>query len=288
VTDVWFAAAVGLCLGPAAVLTAAAYFRRFRLGRPAVGVFNSADVLVMLAFVVVMPLLYVAVAGWVMPAVLGLVFFGVLSVGAEPVVRRRWPRRALVAGLLGADIVVWSAGSPWYGVVNSVLVVLVCVCAANLNVQGGFALRHAAWFVLALAAYDLFFIAVVPLTQRLFAAAEGYVFAPVALVRVGDLATAVGMGDVLAYALVGLAAYKGYGRVGLAWATAAVAVFGGLAPALAPLAVEAVTGRAPGLVPAQALFGPAAFGTYLLLRRRGPERRMAEALPAVPTVPAAA
>ncbi|HZN78694.1 MAG TPA: hypothetical protein VFC01_03245 [Mycobacterium sp.] len=273
VSDVAFALAVGLCLTLGAVFGSVFYFRRFRLARPAVGVFNGRDVAVMLAFVVVMPLLYVALPTWVLPTMLGLVFFGVLSVSAEPVLRQRWPRRGAIATLLAIDIVAYQTST--FTIVNSIVIVLVCVGAANLNVQGGFTLRHAVWFVLGLAAYDLVFITVIPLTQQLFAAAEGYVFAPVAVVRIGDFATAVGMGDILAYALFGLAAYKAYGRVGLRMAVAVVLVFGAIAPPLAPLAIGSLVGHVPQLIPAQVLFAPAAFAAYQVLRRRrGAERRM--------------
>jgi hypothetical protein len=233
----------------------------------------------MLAFVVVMPLVYVTLPAWVLPTMLGLVFFGVLSVSAEPVLRQRWPRRGAIATLLAVDIVTWQTGSVWFTLVNSIVIVLACIGAANLNVQGGFTMRHAAWFVLGLAAYDLVFITVIPLTQRLFAAAEGYVFAPVAVVRIGEFATAVGMGDILAYALFGLAAYKAYGRVGLRVAAGVVLAFGAIAPPLAPLAIESLLGHVPQLIPAQVLFAPAAFAAYQVLRRRGPERRMVSAVP---------
>lgn len=283
--DVAFALAVDLCLALGAVLGSVAYFRRFRLARPAVGVFNGRDVLVMLAFVVVMPLVYVALPVWVLPTMLGLVFFGVLAITAEPVLRRRWLRRGAIATLLAADIVAWQTGSAWFTMVNSIVIVLACIGAANLNVQGGFTLRHAAWFVLGLAAYDLFFITVIPLTQKLFAAAEGYVFAPVAVVRIGEFATAVGMGDILAYALFGLAAYKAHGRVGLRVAAGVAIAFGAVAPPLAPPALEALLGQAPQLIPAQVLFAPAAFFAYLALRRRGPERRMVSVFPPPPIAP---
>lgn len=278
-SDLAYALVVDLCLALVAVLGSVAYFQRFRLARPAVGVFNGRDVLLMLGFVVVMPLAYVALPAWALPTVLGLVFFGVLAVSAEPALRQPWLRRGAVATLFVLDIIAWQAGPASSAIVNSVVIVLTCVGAANLNVQGGFALRHAAWFALGLAAYDLVFVAVVPLTQRLFAAAEGYVFAPVAVVRMGQFATAVGMGDVLAYALFGLAAYKAYGRVGLRVALGVVLAFGAIAPPLAPLAVGSLLGHVPELVPAQVLFGPAAFAAYLVLRGHGPERRMVSAVP---------
>jgi len=62
-----------------------------------------------------------------------------------------------------------------------------------------------------------------------------------------------------------------------------VVVFGAILPTLAPPVVDALTGHRPALIPAQVLFGPAAYAGYLALRRRGPERRMLEltALPAL-------
>ena len=231
----------------------------------------------------VLPFAYLALPGWGLPTVLGLVFAGGLSVGYERVVTHRWLRRGLILGLLGADLAAWAAwragAAPlWFTAVNSVVVLLIAVSAANLSAQGGLRLRHAAWFTLGLAVYDLTFATAIPITQKLAAAIQGYPFAPSAGLRVGDLGAVIGMGDLLAYALFGVTAYKAYGRTGLRVALVVVAAFGALAPALSPLVIEAVAGRRPSLIPAQVFFGPGAFLGYLLLRRLGPERRMAEIL----------
>jgi hypothetical protein len=84
------------------------------------------------------------------------------------------------------------------------------------------------------------------------------------------------------YALYSTVAYKAYGRSGLATALGLVAVFGALLPTLTPVTVEALTGHLPEIVPAQIFFGPAAFVGHLVLRRRGPERRMADVRPPAP------
>lgn len=276
-----FFVGVTLCLAVVTPLAAVGYFQRLRLSRPAIGVFNSGDVLAMLGFVVVLPFAYLALPGWALPTVLGLVFAGGLAIGYEPAVPRRWLRWALILGLLGADLATWAAwragaAPTMFTVVNSVVVMLIAVSASNLSAQGGLQLRHAAWFTAGLAVYDLTFATAIPLTQRLAEAIQGYPFAPSAGLRIGELGAVIGMGDLLAYSLFAVTAYKAYGRFGLRVGVAVIAVFGALLPTLSAEVVEAITGRQPGLVPAQVYFGPAAFLGYLVLRRRGAERRMAQ------------
>ncbi|MEU0850592.1 MULTISPECIES: hypothetical protein [Streptomyces] len=266
-------------------LASVACFRRFTLPRPAVGVFNGNDMVIMMGFVVVLPFLYLSLPGWLLPPVLGLTLAGGLAVGYGTVVRRGALRWALIVALLAADwLFARSAeddpthATP-YWVVNSLVIMLMAIGAANLNAQGGLKLRHVSRFALALAVYDLFFATVVPLTQKLFDAVQGYAFAPSAGLRVGEFGAVVGMGDLLVYALFTTVAYKSYGRPGLTLALGLVAVFGALVPTLTPVTVEALTGHLPRIVPAQIFFGPAAFCGYLVLRRRGPERRMADVRP---------
>ncbi|MEV3853264.1 hypothetical protein AB0J38_02945 [Streptomyces sp. NPDC050095] len=279
---------VTLALSVGVALAAVAFFRRFTLPRPAVGAFNGNDMVVMLAFVIALPFLYLSFPDWLLPPVLGLTLVGGLAVSWGSVIRPGWLRWLLILGLVAAD---WftargaeddpTHATP-YWVVNSVMILLMAIGAANLNAQGGLSLRHVSRFALALAVYDLFFATVVPMTQRLLNAVQGYAFAPSVGIRIGDLGAVVGMGDLLVYALYTTIAYKAYGRRGLATALVLVAVFGGLLPPLTPLLVESVTGDLPTLIPAQIFFGPAAFVGYLVLRRTGPERRMAEVRPPVP------
>ncbi|MFI9776917.1 hypothetical protein ACIHCV_19710 [Streptomyces sp. NPDC051956] len=277
---------LGIALGVS--LAGVAYFRLVTLPRPAVGAFNGNDMVIMMGFVVALPFLYLALPGALLPPVLGLTLAGGLAVAYGPVVRSARLRWLLIAALLAAD---WFAARTAehdpthalaYWLINSTVIMLMAVGAANLNAQGGLRLRHVARFALALAAYDLFFATAVPITQRLFDAVQGYAFAPSAGLRVGDLGAVLGMGDLLVYALYSTVAYKAYGRTGLATALGLVAVFGALLPTLAPVTVEALTGHLPEIVPAQIFFGPAAFVGHLVLRRRGPERRMADVRPPAP------
>lgn len=277
---------VTLALALAVPAGAVLYFRRVRVPRPPVGTFNGRDIVVMMGFVLALPFVYLALPGAALPAVLALVFAGGLTVGYQPVVGRTPLRWALILALLGTDLAghrLLGSDSPVYWLANSATVGLIVVSATNLNVQGGMRLRHIAWFVLALGVYDLTFATVIPLTQKLAEAIQGYPFAPSAGLRVGGYSAVIGMGDLLAYALYSTASYKAYGRSGLRLAVVLVAVFGAILPTLAPPVVDALTGHRPGLIPAQVLFGPAAFAGYLALRRRGPERRMVEltALPAL-------
>ncbi|MDX3098297.1 hypothetical protein PV703_08485 [Streptomyces sp. ME01-24h] len=276
---------VTLAIALGVSLASVAYFRRVTLPRPAVGAFNGNDMTIMMGFVIALPLLYLSLPGWLLPPVLGLTLAGGLAVGYGPVFRRGLVRWSLIVGLLAAD---WltartAEDDPThalpYWLVNSVVIMLMAVGAANLNAQGGLKLRHVSRFALALAAYDLFFATVVPLTQKLFNAVQGYAFAPSAGLRIGEFGAVLGMGDLLVYALFTTVAYKAYGRSGLTLALGLVAVFGALVPTLTPVTVEALTGHLPEVVPAQIFFGPAAFFGYVVLRRRGPERRMADVRP---------
>ncbi|MFJ1563749.1 hypothetical protein [Streptomyces erythrochromogenes] len=277
---VFFQLAVTAALALAVVGGTIAYFRAVRTARPPVGVFNGRDIFMMMGFVLALPYVYLALPGIVLPVVLALVFAGGLSVGYQPLVgngRLRWALiTALIASVLVAHLAFGETAPP-YWVANSCVVGLVVVSATNLNVQGGMRLKNVAWFLLALAAYDAFFAWVVPLTQELADAVQGYPYAPAAGLRIGeDLGAVVGMGDLLAYALFTTTAYKAYGKPGLRTGISLVVLFGAVAPVAALHLIAAATGDAPGIIPAQVFFGPAAFVAYQVLRRRGPERRMAD------------
>ena len=80
----------------AAVLLGAAFFRRYRVARPPVGVFDLGDVALLLGAVVLAPLLYLALPRWAAAGLLGLGVLGALLVVLEPVLgagrgaRGRW------------------------------------------------------------------------------------------------------------------------------------------------------------------------------------------------------
>src|SRR5579885_1443764 len=104
--------------------------------------------------------------------------------------------------------------------------------------------------------------------------------------RIGLYDAAVGIGDLLIYALFMLSAYKAYGWRAARVALVLIAVFGGVVPSLTPLVINFVDARADIVVPVQTWFGPVAFVGYLWMRRRyGPERTMREFLASTDVAP---
>jgi len=185
--------------------------------------------------------------------------------------------------LIGANI--WTsrtmlgttAGWQLWWAELAVLVGLAAIAVANLYVQGGMKLRYVAWLALALGAYDVVFSSVYPLTSKLTQEFLGAPLDPSLGMRFGINNFAIGIGDLLIFALFTVAAYKAYGRSAAQLAFGLVVVFGAVVPSLVPLIINFIDARTDVLVPSQAFFGPAAFICYLWMRRRyGKERTMAE------------
>ncbi|MDQ2958277.1 MAG: hypothetical protein M3Y42_15090, partial [Actinomycetota bacterium] len=138
---------------------------------------------------------------------------------------------------------------------------------------------HVAYFAFMLAFYDAFFSMVIPLTPKLADAFLGRPLDPSIGMRMTLLGANIGIGDLLIYGLFTVTAYKAYSKIGGWVAIGTVTVFGSIIPACAPLMLAAVIrGGLNVVVPAQTFFGPAALVAYLWLRRRGPERTMAQYL----------
>ncbi|HET7487498.1 MAG TPA: hypothetical protein VFJ85_06170 [Acidimicrobiales bacterium] len=271
--------ALVVCTGALATAAlAVAYFRRVRLERPAVGTFNSRDLTILFAFIVVLPAFYLVLPGVVLTGFLVLTFWSAMSIALRPVLAARW-RRPLVPALIAADIAVTytllgtAHGLVLYWVLTDAAVLVAAVGVSNLYVQGGLTLRPVAMFALALAAYDAFFSLVVPLTPALAQAFEGRPLnASIGFAYHGYTAN-IGLGDLLLYGMFAAAAAKGFGRRGVVVALATVGLFGALAPSLAPLVTSHFDlGGAGFVVPAQVFFGPAAVAAAAWLRSS--ERRL--------------
>jgi hypothetical protein len=258
------------------------YFRRVRLDRPPIGTFNGRDIGILLTFIIALPFLYAALPGWALTCFLALTFASALSIGYRPLLGRT--RSWLFIGLLiGANI--WTsrtmlgtvAGWQLWWAELTVLVALAAIAVANLYVQGGMKLRYVAWLALALGAYDVVFSSVYPLTSKLTQEFLGAPLDPSLGMRFGIDNFAIGIGDLLIFALFAVATYKAYGRPAARLALGLIVVFGALVPSLVPLVINFVDARTDILVPAQAFFGPAAFLCYLWMRHHyGRERTMAE------------
>lgn len=259
------------------------YFRRVKIERPAIGVFNRRDVLVLFSLLLVVPLIYLNLPRWMTTTFLGITFFTACSFGLRPLLRPAtlW---LTIGFLIGIDV--WTGnnllgsveGWQLYWVENSVIVLIAAVSVSNLYVQGGMQLRHVAWFAGALAIYDVVFTEVWPVTTQLVQGFLGYPLDPSIGMRVGFDNVAVGLGDLLVYSLFTIAAIKAYGLAGGRFAMVLVLIFGSVVPAVVPLFIDFVDPNTLDvLVPAQAWFGPAAYLGYRWLRHKhGPERTMGE------------
>jgi hypothetical protein len=263
---------------------ALAYFRRVRIERPAVGRFNARDVMILLVFIGVLPFVY----GWLpialVTCLLALTFTSALYIGYRPLLGsvgiwlgigflfgfNIWSSNHNMGTLLG-----WQL---WFGQ-QSLVVALAAIAVCNLYLQGGMKLRHVAGLSLGLAGYDVIFASYYPLTGRLIARYITHPLAPLFGMRFGLDDYAVGLGDLLVYSLFFVAAYKAYGARAATIAAGVIAVMGGLATAFIPYLFNFTNANLDVLIPAQSLFGPAAFVAYLWMKRHyGRERTMAEYL----------
>ncbi len=258
------------------------YFRRVRLERPALGVFNTRDILLILAFILSLPFLYLILPSFVLTGMLALTFSTALYIALRPFLRPLylWP---LVAILLVGDIVVTrtlmgtTQGWQIYWVFNNVIVLCAVVGISNLYTQGGMRMRQVVWFSFILGAYDIFFDLVVPVSAHLADRFHGQPLDAAMGWISGSYSANLGIGDILIFALFTISAYKGFGRKGLFAAILTVGLFGAIMPSFSPLVILPLVRGGVGItIPAQTFFGPFAVLTYYLLRRSGPERSMAQ------------
>src|SRR4030095_1240068 len=133
-------------------------------------------------------------------------FAAALGIGLRPLLRPAtlW---LTVGVLLGANVFVartmlgTQTGWQLYWVLVGTVVAISAISVANLYVQGGMQLRHAAWFTLALAAYDYYFSQVVPLTSELADRFPRHPLNATVGFRFDVFNAAIGIGDLLAFGI---------------------------------------------------------------------------------------
>lgn len=277
-----FQVVVALLGSLASIAIAMLYLQRVRLERPALGVFNARDIVVVFAFIIILPFLYLILPSIIITGLLVLTFSSALYIGLRPLLQPRylWP---LILALLAVNIVVTEtllgtrSGWQLYWVLTNTVVLLTAVSVSNLYVQGGMRLKHVAWFALLLGFYDGFFAFAFPILGRLADRVEGQPLDPSIGFAMGPYNANIGLGDLLVYCIFAVAAYKAFGKRGVIASFIVVAIFGAILPGSAPLIITATIRQGIGVVvPAQIFFGPAALVTYLLLSRKAPERSMAQ------------
>src|SRR5215212_915560 len=201
------------------VLLGMAYFRRYAMTRPPLGVMHLGDVAFMLGAIVLIPYLYLALPGWLVAALFAVGSLGLLQLVLEPMVplpRRRWLPWVLAVALVAADILLARQARPAgvaYLAVNNVVLILTVVAVTNVWTQSGLRARDLAILAGALVVYDLVATSLLPVTNDLIARLAGLPFTPVLAWPVGDQGWAgIGLGDLL-FATVGpLVFRKAFGR----------------------------------------------------------------------------
>jgi hypothetical protein len=256
------------------------FMRRVTLDRPAIGVFNGRDIVVLYVFIITLPTLYLFLPQWALTGFLTVTFMAALSIGYKPLLSPvvLWTAVGLLIGFniwVARTMLGSVAGWQLMLVMNCVAVVLAASAVSNLYVQGGMRMKHVALFALSLGAYDLAFL---PFTLQLADAFIGRPLNPAMGMRMSVFNVDIGLGDVLVYALFTLAVLKAYGPRATRIAIGVIVVFGAILPASAPLIISSVVrGSGNVVTPAQVSFGLAAFVTYLVFKRRyGPERTFAQ------------
>jgi hypothetical protein len=261
---------VVLGFAASAVLLGWAYFRRYEISRPPLGVFGLGDVMVMMGAIVVLPYLYLAFPLWLVAGIFALAVFSILYFTVEPLLRARWAIWLVTLVLSGADI--WAQyqfgtmSTPFLAANNAVLIVAV-VGTTNLWAQSGMKARDIAVLGSMLAVYDLLATSVLPLTTDLFTRLANMPFAPLVAWGVGSEQLAIGLGDLLLVTTVPLVMRKAFGRsagiiaiaINLATIAAMIVLLG--------LANSSVT------LPVMTVLGPLMVLQYIYWKRRlGPER----------------
>jgi hypothetical protein len=259
----------------AAMLLGWFYFRRYRMNRPPIGVFNLWDVALMMGGILLVPYLYLALPTWVVAGLLGLTALSVSYFCLEPVLSRRWLVWLLVGTLVVANVAAhryFGATSAVFFALNNLLQILIVVGITNLWAQSGLKARDAAILAGALIAYDYLFTSLLPLMDNLFNQLEGLPFAPmVGWPLPNGQYGAIGLGDLLLATVFPQVVRKAYGR------GAGLAALGLAIVTLAGVMLLLLSGLWQASFPLMITLGPLMVGQYLYWRwQNGKERTIAE------------
>jgi hypothetical protein len=246
------------------LLTAWLYFRRVRVERPPVGVFNLRDVTFTFIVLVIIPHLYLDLPRWLVASILVLMAAGLSYLTLVPVLGSRIAITA-VGGLAAGEITLTVLGvgqSTGFVVLNDIAVGLLVVGVCNIWAQSGIRARDVTVFACAVGVFDLVATWLMPLMLEFFTRVRALPFAPMLAVGNGGGAVVIGMGDLLFIVLWPLVTVKAFaGRAGLVAATGTVGC-------VMVLDVAFYTGLLNSAVPAMVFIAPVILVQYLLFRRR--------------------
>src|SRR6266567_786743 len=243
-----------------------AYFRRYQVSRPPIGVFNLKDVALMVLLIILLPLLYLILPLWLAATLLLLVALSILYFAWEPVLHARWAIWLAALAMLALD----SAAAYLLGTrqnaffaVNNLVLLLIVVGATNLWAQSGMKARDAAVLGACLSVYDFIATSRLPLMGDLVARLSSLPLAPLVAWSSEHTLWGIGLGDLLLAAVFPLVMRKAFGRT--AGLVALLLAFAAIGTLLAlPL---------QGFFPAMVILGPLMVLQYLYWKsRRGRER----------------
>jgi hypothetical protein len=270
---------VAFGLSALTVLGAGAYFRRYAITRPPVGVINTWDVAVLLAAIVAVPYVYLALPLGFAVAVQGVATLTLLAMAAQPVLGAPGARAAAVV-LVAADVAIALASGTTgaaFLLVNNLVVVLFSLSAANLWAQSGMRARDATLLGAGLIAYDFVATSQLTLMDQLIERLSHGPLMPFVFWNAADGGLGIGFGDLVLASVFPLVLRKAYGR-----RAGVVATVVGLA-AIALMMGLIDFGVVDRTVPAMVGLGPLMLVQYAFWRRRrGGERTTHEYLRAEP------
>jgi hypothetical protein len=241
------------------------YFQCIQMPRPSIGVFGLSDVLIVFVFILLIPLLYVLLPGWIMTGLLLLSGLSLLYAALEPLKHLGivW---GLTCGLIGADLLSgFTLGTqhPLHQAINNAFVALCVISISNTWAQTGMKARDAAILASLLILYDFIATTQHSLMNDLFAQAQTLPLAPLISWSQREHYAAIGLGDVLMVTVFPLTMRKGFGT------RAGVIALGVGLTAVIWLSVLPIK----GIFPVMALLGPLIVAQYLFWRR-SPEHPM--------------
>lgn len=240
-------------LAAAAVGLAWSFFRRYRLNRPPLGAFNRTDVMIMMVALVTVPYVYLVLPAWVAATFLGLGVVSVTSAALQPVIPARAVRWAILATLIGADVVLavtQGARDSQFLAVNNVVLLCVVVGTAVLWAQGGMKAADVALLIAGITVYDVFATTQVSVMEDIARRLSSIPFVPFIAWGPPDQGLAVGLGDLLVAAVFPLVMRKAFGR------TAGRVALGTSAGTLVAMLTVLYLASSAALVPAMVVMGP--------------------------------
>ena len=198
-----------------AILGAWAYFRRYRIVRPPVGVFNRNDMVLLMAGIIIMPYLYLLLPIWLAGTLLGLVTCSILYTIWEPVLQARTTIWLVVLLNMGLDLTTawwFGANHEVFVIINDFIVLLICIGVSNLWVQGGIKARNVMMLAVFLTLYDTIATSILPLMHDMMLHLAPLPFAPTMVWGNGNALAGIGLGDLILAATFPLVMRKAFSR----------------------------------------------------------------------------